>query len=338
MKILIVGSKFKYSLAQSYKRAFDSLSCKTHIFDIREAYEDLNLVNKITHRLFWKWLGGLVQNHLINVIKKHQPDFILVFKGWLIKPKTLNKIKNKFPEIKLFNFNPDNPFNTWHHGNSNVWIRKSIPLYDSYFIWGEFLISKLYKSGAQNVHYLPFGYEKEIHRPVDVSNRDQDYYGSDLSFIGSWDRERESILSNLVDFDLKIWGNDWNKASKKVRYRWQKKAVYGEEFSKVVNASKINLNLIRRQNESSHNMRTFEIPACKGFMLSTRTKEQSEFFQEEKEVDYFSDLKELKNKINYYIKNSDVAEKVAESGHETLLKQGYRYKDRAEEILEIFKK
>ena len=49
-------------------------------------------------------------------------------------------------------------------------------------------------------------------------------------------------------------------------------------------------------------MRTFEIPACFGFALSTKTKEQQDFFKEGAEADYFSTPEELKQKIDFYLK------------------------------------
>ena len=59
------------------------------------------------------------------------------------------------------------------------------------------------------------------------------------------------------------------------------------------------MNVLRLQNKGSHNMRTFEIPASGGFMLQERSNEVLEFFEEGKEIECFSSVKELKDKINF---------------------------------------
>jgi hypothetical protein len=333
MRILLLGSKSKNSLSSSYLRAFKDVGCEVSVFDFWGFYKNNFLTkNKIGHRLFWRILSIPLQSKIIEEIKNKNPHLVLVFKGWLIRPNTIKKIKIKFPKIKIFNFNPDNPFNTWHHGNSNNWIRDSIKFYDCCFIWGKFLIDKLYKLGAKKVEYLPFGYDPELHYPINVSNDENSKYGSDVSFIGSWDEEREEWLSHLLNYDLKIWGNAWEKASKGIQDKWQKKAVYGKDFSKICSNSKINLNFIRKQNKTSHNMRTFEIPACCGFMLTNETVEQKELLKNYTLVDYFKNKEDLIKKIDYFLKNK---EKLNKNNYNLFLNEN-SYKNRAKKILKIY--
>ena len=236
----------------------------------------------------------------------------------------------------IINFNPDNPFNL-NPATSNDLIRKSIPLYDHYFIWGKFLVPKLKDAGAKNVEYLPFAYNPDLHYPVTVGENEEKVYGSDIAFIGSWDRERESWLKHLADYDLAIWGNGWKNINlfSKLKIRIKNKAVMGEEFSKVCNASKIILNLVRKQNNNAHNMRTFEVPACKGFMLTTRTKEQCEFFKEGKDIACFETPEELTIKIKEYLLNNEIRKKFSEEAYKKV--QSHTYIERAKVILGICK-
>ncbi len=337
MKILIIGNSQEQGLGKSYLRAFSELKIEAKIIDEEEIYKSSSTFapNRYCHRLFWWLLAVPLQKELLNKVIEEKPDLILILKGWLIKPETILNIKKSLPQTLIFNFNPDNPFNIWHHGNSNSWIRKSIPLYDAYFIWGKFLIEPLKKAGAKKVEYLAFGYDSYLHYPVSVNEKEKNFYGSDVAFIGSWDEERQKWLEHINDYDLKIWGNAWQGAPELKKF-WQGKAVIAEEFSKVCNASKIIVNIVRKQNIPAHNMRTFEVPACAGFMLATRIKEQKEFFEEAKEADYFSTPAELKEKINFYLKNNELRQKIAEAGYKKLLSANYSYIDRAKRILELF--
>ena len=158
MKILISGRITEGTNNTGFIQAFQELGLEVRFFDTDAPYQaqfrflkESRLLKKVIHRLFWKLLASPIQDKLIEMIKREKPDLILILKGWLLKPHTITRIKEENPVAKILCFNPDNPFNTWHHGSSNVWIRKSIPLYDIYFIWGKFLIDPLLKAGAKRV-------------------------------------------------------------------------------------------------------------------------------------------------------------------------------------------
>jgi hypothetical protein len=339
MKIVIVGESVYGGWADTFLRAFNRVGVGVVVYDDRKVFnKKIPLAtNRYMYRLFWKPMALVMQKRFKKDMESLSPDLVLIFKGFLWSPNTLKKLKKTLPRTLFFNFNSDNPENTWHHGNSSSWIRSSIPLYDCYLIWSKQIVERLKDLGAINPKYLACGYDKDLHYPVKLESQELKLFGSDLSFVGSWDEEREEWISNLLDYDIKIWGNSWEKASSKIQARWQRKEMVGEDFSRVCAASKINLNFLRKQNLDSHNMRTFEIPACAGFMMSRRSSEQQGFFEEGKEADYFSTPEELKKKIDFYLKNESLRKKIAGAGYEKLLKSKYSYDDRAEEILAIYK-
>ncbi|GFP28360.1 CgeB family protein, partial [Candidatus Hakubella thermalkaliphila] len=110
-------------------------------------------------------------------------------------------------------------------------------------------------------------------------------------------------------------------------------AKYGETMSKIYRSSRIVLNFIRKQNGDAHNMRTFEVPACGGFMLATRTKEQTEFFREGEEADFFSSPEELRTKIKYYLSNPDLRTAIAQRGLERV--ENETYLQRMEKVTKV---
>lgn len=338
VKVLISGTWSKGGLETSFAESFERMGNKVYFFDEQKVYKNQLsfLKNRITNRIFHHFFAYFLQKELLKKAISEKPELILIFKGFYFSPKFLKKLKDKLPDAILFNWNPDNPFNTWHHGNSSRWIRNSIPLYDSYFMWGKFLGKPILKAGAKRFEYLPCGYDADLHYPVEINDQEKKEFGSDIAFVGSWDEEREWWLSHLLKYDLKIWGNSWQKANKKLQEKWQGRAAIGEEFSKVCNASKININIIRKQNESAHNMRTFEIPACKGFVLSMRTEETTGFFEEDKEAAYFSTPEELKQKIDFYLKNENKRKEISEAGYLRLINSDYNYDDRVKIFLRAF--
>ena len=338
MKILFVGEFPFGSLGSSYFRAFERLGYEVFKFDLVEEYKMSNpfSANRYLNKLFGHLYYKDINEKLLEEIGIVKPELILVIKGACLFPETLIKTKNRFKSL-LFCFNPDNPFNIYI-GASNDLIRKSISLYDCYLIWGKFLLPQLIEAGAKHVEYLPFAYDPELHYPISLSDEDKATFESDIAFMGSWDKEREWWLEKIDKYDLAIWGNGWEKLGKKspLRKKWKGKAVIGEDFSKVCTGSKIVLNLIRKQNQNAHNMRTFEVPAAKGFMLTTRTKEQCEFFEEGKEIECFETPEELENKIKQLLNDCEVRSSMSENANKKV--QHHSYDMRVKEIVDIYLK
>ncbi len=99
--------------------------------------------------------------------------------------------------------------------------------------------------------------------------------------------------------------------------------LHGQKLHEAISSYKINLNILRDQNATSHNMRTFEIPGHNGLMLTNRTKEQNNFFRENQECYMYSNIKELNSKIEFIIKNSKKADKVRKRGIFKVKKHNY---------------
>ena len=188
------------------------------------------------------------------------------------------------------------------------------------------------------MEYLPFAYDPDLHYPIEVTEEEKKIFGSDIAFIGSYDKEREEFLMNLADYDLAIWGNGWNKVLlfSPLRKKWKGRDAIGEDFSRVCNASKIILNHIREQNGNAHNMKTFEIPACGGFIVTNRTEEQCEFFEEGRDIACFETQEELKDKIKQSLNDSKIRQNTSDSAYKKI--HGHSYDVRVKEILDIYSK
>ena len=70
-------------------------------------------------------------------------------------------------------------------------------------------------------------------------------------------------------------------------------------------------------------MRTFEVPACKGFFLGERTPTHQQLFEEGKEAEFFGSVDECADKIRFYLNNEAIRNRVAEQGYQRCLNSGY---------------
>jgi spore maturation protein CgeB len=338
VRILISGSRARYGLSTSLSRAFSKLGCNVVHFADDEAYNESPLANnRPLNRLLWKRLARRVHGRFLAEVAALKPELLLIFKGFYFKPTTLLESRET-SKAPLFIFNPDNPFNTWNFGSSNGWIRESIPVYDAYFTYAKPLLEPLRRAGARRVEHLSFASDPELHNPLGLSDDDVKMYGSDIAFVGNWDDERERWLSYLEGYDLAIWGaNYWKNRcrNKFLRRSWRGREALAEEMVKVCLASKINLNILRLQNKGSHNMRTFEVPSCGGFMLHEASEEVGNYFDVGGEIDCFSSPDELREKIAFYMQKPERRTHMREAAWKKV--QDHTYQHRARRILDVFK-
>jgi spore maturation protein CgeB len=267
---------------------------------------------------------------LLRTLSVFRPDIVLLIKCHQL-PLSFYKHLRRLVTAKIFAFHPDDPFAV---GGSRALAQ--MHAVDAYFVWSQQLVDRARANGA-NAYYLPFASDPDLHHPVPLSDEDRRMCGAQVSFIGNWDAERERWLKPLSAFRLAIWGSDyWDYRCRDrgVRGAWQGRVAMGQAMVKVVLASAINLNILRIQNKDACNMRTFEIPACGGFMLHERSKDLGALFRIGVECDDFGSEEELLQKVGYYLEHPAERDRIAQLG--LLAAARHTYADWARRILELF--
>ena len=84
----------------------------------------------------------------------------------------------------------------------------------------------------------------------------------------------------------------------------------------------------RKGNRDTQDSRTFEIPACKVFMLAERSILHEQFFEENREAVLFATKEELLEKVRYFLANSEERKTIAEAGYKKNFEAGYSHTDR----------
>jgi spore maturation protein CgeB len=242
----------------------------------------------------------------------------------------LRELKRRWPDCVLGNLLME-PFPV---GNSLL--RSAVPLYDCIFTFSKFQVAQLYWFQAQKVVWLPFGMAPAVHHRVAPTAAEQARFGSAVAYMGTWQPHVELWLEPLAGQDLKIWGNQWYRSAGHAQLvsKWQGEgAGLYQDMAKIVGASRVIFNMVRFHNGNGHSMKTFEIPACGGFMLTNRTDEQLEFFAEDEGAAYYSTTAELLDKLKFYLGHDTARSRIAERGHQ--LAQQHSYAARARQILDV---
>jgi spore maturation protein CgeB len=328
-KILIIGSKKKYSLEKSYQRAFKSLGVKKICFFSNDLYFYLyTVLSSLKLNFLYFFISFYLKKNLNSFLRKIKSiDIIIIFKGMELNKEDLVKLRTKYPASKIINIYTDDPYNMSSPATSSDLLLDLIPVYDFFFIWSKKIRDKLKKNYNfyKNFYYLPFGYDSFLHEYT-KKKIDKKY----ISFIASGDNYRENFLKKINKYKINIFGNSWglNSTNHVVR-----RFVHGLQLSRIISESFISINILRKQNQGSHNMKTFEIPAMGGLLVTTRSYEQNVFFPENKASVMFSNAKELQDKIDFLLNNEKIAMKIRNKGFE--LSKKHSYINRAKYLLNI---
>ncbi|MEM3193175.1 MAG: glycosyltransferase, partial [Candidatus Parvarchaeota archaeon] len=164
---------------------------------------------------------------------------------------------------------------------------------------------------------VPWACDPDFHRKIEAEKK------YDLSFIGTAYRERKRIVGKLEN--VATFGDFWGKGIN------SHPAVYGEDFIRVINETRINLNLQAEANKvaDAPTMRTFELAGSGGFQISDFMPSVKRYFPM---IVTFRDIKELKELIGFYIDSQEDAKIIAEKVKKIAIEK-FKYTDSANIIL-----
>ena len=321
---------------QAFKNMNVQLNVMFHSFHHKQYSFFLSILYSVFHRIGFP----LERNNENKSIKKevitNSYDVIFIEKCLSLKPSTLKYIRKTNPNIKMICYTLDDFLGK---GNRSQYFINSIPLYDIIATNKLHNITPYKNYGAQKVYYFKNAFSKVVHRPLAISEEEKRVYCADVSFIGTYEKDRAETLIYLAENGIRItvWG--WTRDSKKGRINHpnilnMERYAYLDEFSKVIAGSKICLNFLRKSNKDTETTRSIEIPACRGFMIAERTEQHLELFTEGKEAEYFSSNEELLSKIKYYLQHEAQRRKIAEDGYNRCIISDYSYEKQLSNILE----
>jgi spore maturation protein CgeB len=297
-KILIIGSNEKFTLEKMYFRALKNLKYTVRIYHTGNTIKNryISFIEK-----YLSFIGNFfIRKLFISFISKakNKYDLIIIVKGLYITKNFILNIKKISPKSKIINIYPDDPTNTSIRNISNKNVIECIELFDFFCHYSEEVMKKIKRLKPKSkLLYLPLGYDELFHKRYKKNIKDIKKYKDTVNFIGSYDNERFNILRSLNYKNLLIAGSNWKNIES------LQKPIFEKELSTIISNSLVSINILRDQCKNSHNMKTFEIPAMGGLMLTTRSKQQNFFFKEGKECLMFSGKRELQKKIKYIIKN-----------------------------------
>jgi len=333
--ILMVGTHQSYSTGAGLNEGFRALGWDVGEVSVHDALIEsdlpaLRLVSRLTRRLAIKSYNASI----LKAAERLRPDVMLTVKGTYIERSTIEALKAM--GILTVNFWPDCEFE--HEGSDE----DTIALYDQIFTTKSFQMPYLLERvGHDRAHFIHHGYVPRLHRKR-VNDGQTPHYLWDVSYIGNASPAKfqwlKKIALDFPDLSLLVIGYNWREFAKGTPLAASVfgSGLVGDHFARVVEHSRINLSVHygtvgKRGWADLVSTRTFEIPACGGFMLHIDNPEVRSLFDVPTEIDVFSSPDQLNEKIKYYLAHEDEREAMARKAYDRAVPD-YSLINRAREI------
>ncbi len=341
-KVLFLGENWYGSSSRACSFALRRLACDVLDVDSQAVFPNLHT---FSGRL-WRRLGRdiLVREYNELVLRSAEnirPDFVLAFKASLLRADTLRRLRAL--GCRLYNYYPDT--SVFSHGSH---LPQALPEYDVVFHTKPFFVRDVCsRLQIKQAVFVPHGYDPEIHRPMTLDDGDWKRYACDVAFIGVHTSHKEDMMQKLLrlrpQLNLRIWGYGWERChSPALRSHVEDEALFGEFYAKAIQVAKINLAILSGKVEGASQgdettTRTFEIPACGGFMLHERTPEVLTLFKENQEIACFDSSEELAGQIDSFLAEPEKRARLAVAGRRRCVPH-YSYDQRMKAILDWHQK
>jgi len=254
-----------------------------------------------------------------------KPDMLLVFKGTWVQDRSVRALRDQ--GVRCYNYYTDVSFRA--HGS---YIPRALPHYDWVFTTKTFGLRDMREQlGVTHASHIQFAFDPDLHRPLPMGECDEERYGCDVSYIGTWSPKKEQLLAEVATrrphVRLRIWGEYWRNArSTALRGAVGGREVVGNEFVRALLGTKINLSIMSEARKGSSRgdqvaNRTFAVPACGAFVLHERTDELLALFREGEHLACFGDADEMIEKVDYYLARPELRRQIAEQAREMVWRE-----------------
>lgn len=323
IRLLLVGNPDAIHIGAHLRAAAEELQIPVQVCDIRAAFAAPRLVRQF----YWRMRGhrpprlDRFNEMVLQMCTQWKPTHLVATGIAPLTHETLMHLHAQ--QICLLNYLTDDP---WSPVQRAGWFLRALLSYDIVFTPRHANIADLRALGCARVEFLPFGYNPHVHFPAAGAD---DAIQSDVMFAGGADADRIPYLAALVNagFDVRLYGGYWE------RFAVTRRAAHGHvdlpALREAVRTARVCLNLVRRSNRDDHVMRSYEVPAMRGCMLSEDTPEHRRLFGAEGEaVLCFASIEEMVTKTRWLLQHPSEQERLAVSAHRIITTGKHTYKDR----------
>jgi len=277
---------------------------------------------------------ALYNKEILQKVDQMNAKVFLTVKGNYIKPETLATLASR--GVKTVNYYPDFRF------SYDSVDQATFPMYSLFVTTKSFQVQMLEQLiGKEKVRFLHHGYCSDVHFPPETKMLDENQV-PDVLYVGTYTHHKEKLFTEVKnlypELRFRIYGNGWNRPtiSKTLKSCLVYRPVYALNYAQLVNAAKINLAIHMGAADDTGwqdlvSTRSFELPACKGFMLHMDNSEIRQLYEVGHEIDVFTTAVDLCEKIRFYLENESIRLQMVENAYQRCV-PAYSYDARAREL------
>lgn len=331
IRLLIVGNPEPIHIGAHLLEAARELSVQVDLCDVRPAYRASWPLRQVSWRLRGHRPAGLAafNRALLEQVTRFEPTHVLATG---IAPLTVETLRTLHEQrITTLNYLTDDPCSPRQRAD---WFLRGLNQYSALFTPRRANMDDLRTAGCARIEYLPFAYNPNAHFPS--SGVPEQELVCDVMFAGGADADRVPYLAACIraGMDVHLYGGYWG------RYAATRGSARGHADMDLVRRAVLNarvcLNLVRRSNRDDHVMRTFELAAMGGCILTEDTAEHRRLFGEEgNAVLYFGGVQEMLDKAHRLLAQPAERERLAAAAHAIVTAGQNTYRDRLEKMLDI---
>lgn len=323
MKVLLIGPNY-FNYVSSIANALKELNLTVNIQSYDDVYKECSYLQKKLDQLgVTKWKATRLKEwneHISKTARDFKPDVCIVCNGIILNAETLQNIKQGNARLVLWLLDGL---------RRNAAFEHNLGAYDQCFVYDQQDVTYVTQKYGIPCSHLVSSYDPTIYYP---GQKTRDI---DICFTGKPTPKRLAILKSVAEYakdnnrSFVTYGNYWG-----TRHYWKKylfKRRYDPLTAFVVNSmispekladlyrrSKICLNIHIAEHDGL-NPRTFEILGTQSFALVDDKPELSKHFEVGKHLVTYCNERDLLEKIDYYLENADIRERITEDGYSYIL-------------------
>ena len=313
MKILLVSrfNEARYAHAALYQRALERLGATVTPFNLERT----------------GWLDRLTRKdlkvRLEQAIRHADPDIILITDGEVIREGAVEPLR-RVTRARWIHWFP------WQEGLEET-IRRAASTSDQVFVAGAERAAHWSKESGTTIFTLDAACDPSVHRPLRV----REPFRANLVFAGSASPYRVAMLSQLVEFELAVWGPGWMKTGLREYCRGELLSM--DNYVRAYAGATIGINLHRTEgsphSNGAVNARLFEIAGIGVPQAVEDRHDLAAHFAPGEEVMTYRGIDELREKVRGALADQASRERMAQAARQAALKR-HTYMHRMQSLLD----
>jgi spore maturation protein CgeB len=147
---------------------------------------------------------------------------------------------------------------------------------------------------------------------------------------------REKLVKKLKNFKPTVVGDSGWSEMLGNEFSIIREMNYYDDLPAFYNVNKLHFNATSRQMKQGVNQRIFDVPACKGVLITDWTRQLENLMEPDREIVAYKNADEIPDLVDKLIKDDPLRKSLGEDGYRRI-KEEHTYSHRLEKLIDVMK-